>query len=297
MHEEMLTELFSMPVGLKKVVKVDDVDLYTSDSLIKNFNKCVEQSPTLQSFYDKIISLVDRGRIVPCYINRGIVKVFLWKILSNRAATHEYGNCLAFYHHITKNMYVLIDNNISFIGYISNEFLDKLIVHECIHMFRFDNTKAFLNLFSKELTAFYSYYFKNLFQLDKISEKDVFKYISDLSFIRLKTKEGIKRTEIFLDSLKKDYEYGDTEFNKLKYNYLSLFKFVKTTPKTQGFYTEVVKYKEIVRPFYRAYKSVFDIHYKYFCYQEFYEPSEVICVYCEYILPKEKISSMFSLIK
>jgi hypothetical protein len=300
MQEEMLTELFSIPVGLKKVVKVDDVDLYTSDSLIKNFKKSISDSVILQVHYDKISSLVDRGRIIPCYINRGIIKVFLWKFLSDRSKSHNYGHVLAFFHHRTNNMYILIDNNINYTGYISNEFLGELVIHESVHMARFENTNSFYKIFSKDLTKFYSHYFKNLFQLSSISDKDVSKYVLDLLLLREKSlKEMIKITEIFLDSLKKNYEYGDIEFNKLKYNYLYICKFTRITEKTSDFYNELLKYKQIILPFYKAYKSAFDIPHRNlpFCYQELYEPSEAMCMYCEKVLPKEKISSMFSLIK
>jgi hypothetical protein len=298
MQEEILTEFFSIPVGLKKIVKVSGVDLYTSDSLVKNFKKFTTECPVLQSFSDKINLLVDRGRIIPCYINKGIVKVFLWKILSNRSGSHDLGNTLAFHHSDTGNVYILIDNNISFAGHINDEFLGKLTIHECTHMAGQDNKKGFSNLFLKDLTKFYSYYFKALFELKDISEKDVSKYVSML-LVSDRVKEILDKTGPFLDSLKESYEYTDDEFNKLKYDYLRVLKFTMTVPPTSNFFTELSKQKEIIITFYSAYKAVFGILSMYltFRYQELYDPIEVICSYFDVVFPKEKILSMLSLIK
>jgi hypothetical protein len=298
MQEEILTEFFSIPVGLKKTVRVLGVDLYTSDSLNRNFKKSAIESSILQPFSDKINSLVDRERIIPCYINKGIIRVFLWKVLANRSRNTDLGNTLAFYHSDTGNVYILIDNNISFLGAINDEFLGKLIIHECAHMAGYDDKKGFSNLFLKDLTKFYSYYFKTLFQLKSISDKDVSKYIS-LLLDTVRVKEIFDRTGPFLDSLKESSKYDSDDFNKLKSKYLYTLKFAMMTSATTSFFIELLKQKEIILPFYAAYKAVFGIlsHNLTFRHQELYEPTEVICAYFDVIHPREKISSMFSLIK
>lgn len=303
MQERMLLELFSIPIGLKKVVKVDDIDLYTSDSLIENFVKALSESEILQAFSDKISSLVRSGRVIPCYINRGIIKVFLWKLLE-RGAEHKYGSSLAFFYTKTNAIYILIDNNTSYLGLISNDFLAKLIIHELAHMASFNDRVNFKKLFYDELSTFYSIYFQELFKISDVDKKYVMNYISDImmlkrSGVKHDAKKGIAKTESFLDSLKKKYHIPKENFDKIKSKYMYVYKMVLYVDRDIKFMRELLANKEIIIPFARAYRKAFgmNILQEGVPFQEIWEPSEVICQYCEEHAPKEKVLKMLSLIK
>lgn len=303
MQEEILLELFSIPVGLKKVIKVDDVELYTSDSLTKNFVKALSESEILQAFSDKINSLVNDGRVVPCYINRGITKVFLWKFLT-KGLEHKYGSSLAFFSSKSNAVYVLIDNNISYFGFISNDFLSKLIIHELAHMSSFNDWNGFSKLFSTELTTFYSNYYQELFKLSDIDKEEVSNYVLDIIKIRkngvsVDVKKHMSRVESFLDFLKKKYNIKAEDFDRIKSKYIHIYKLVLFVDRDKAFIQELVKNKEIIIPFVKAYRKSFgiDILSRSTPFQEIYEPSEVICEYCEETAPKEKVLKMLSLIK
>jgi hypothetical protein len=179
MQEEVLLELFSIPIRLKPTVKVDDVQLYGSGSLDRNYKKAILNSKTASFASDQISKLVDNGRVNLCYLNKGIIRVLLWKVL----VVHPFKSVLAFYSSNTNKVYIIIDNNIGILGHISNKLLGSLTIHECSHMSCHSNYSSFFNLFSQELTNYYSNYFKSLFSLDTISEKDV----KDFAFFLIKS--------------------------------------------------------------------------------------------------------------
>ena len=303
MQEEMLLELFSVPVGLKKVVKVDDVELYTSDSLTKNFLKALLDSEILQTFSEKITSFVNNGKVIPCYINRGIIKVFLWKFLS-KGLEHKYGSSLAFFSVSANKVYVIIDNNISYAGFISNDFLAKLIIHELVHMASFSNRPSFLKLFSSELGTFYSNYFNALFKFSDISKEEAIKYVSDLMMLhkssaKFDTKKSIAMTDSFLDSLQKKHKIPSENFGRIKSKYMYVYKLVLFADRNIDFIRKLVENKEVILPFVKAYRKSFgiDIMKDSVPFQEIIEPSEVICEYSQEAAPREKVLSVLSLVK
>jgi len=295
MLEEILTELFSIPIGLKPTVKVGDAQLYGSASLDKNYKKSIAKSETASFASDQISSLVDRGKINLCYLNKGIVRVLMWKVL----VVHPFKSVLAFFSTKTNKVYIVIDNNISYLGHISNTLVGSLTIHECCHMASYSDSTSFFNLFSQELTNFYSNYFKSVFKLDIISQKDVRDFAFDL--IKSETQKD-RRTKVldivdkFLDSLKKDFKGKSKEFDKLRDRYIIVCKAILGTWDAQA-YRDIMNSREIIIPFYRTYKSTFGLRTRHILHcQEVVTASEVVCVYSQ-IAPSDKILSMFSLIK
>jgi hypothetical protein len=293
--QEILLELFSIPIRLKSTVKVDDVQLYGSSSLDKNYKKAISNSESASFVSDQISKLVDNGRVNLCYLNKGIIRVLLWKVL----VVHPFKSVLAFFSTSTNKVYIIIDNNIGILGHVSNKLLGSLTIHECCHMSSFNNYSSFFNLFSEDLTNYYSNYFKELFKLDNISEKDVKNFAFSLIKSETQKDRGAKILPViegFLDSLKKSFKGDSKEFEEIKDRYIIVCKAVLGGWDSQAF-KDVMNSKKVIAPLYKAYRTTFGLRTKNVLHcQEVVTASEVVCVYSE-IAPKEKILPMLSLIK
>jgi len=229
-----------------------------------------------------------------CYLNKGIIRVLLWK-----AFVHPFKSVLAFYSSNTNKVYIIIDNNIGILGHVSNKLLGSLTIHECSHMSCHSNYSSFFNLFSQDLINYYSNYFKSLFSLDTISEKDVKNFA--FSLIKSETQKD-RRAKVllviegFLDSLKKSFKGDTKEFDKTKDRYMFVCKTMLGSWDSQAV-KDIMNSKEIIGLLYKAYITTFGLRTRNVLHcQEVVTASEVVSVYSE-IAPKEKILPMLSLIK
>jgi hypothetical protein len=171
-------------------------------------------------------------------------------------------------------------------------------------MARHIDSKAFLKVFNDELTNYYSYYYKELLNIhEEIDKKIIQDYLRDIMKLRDQRSEFMKnllaRSESLLNLLKKTYKLPKDDFIKTKDRYLYVVKESLSSSRSGiDFLREIFKYKDIVIPLYRAYRTVFGTGVSNnFAYQELYEPSEVICIYSEGSMPREKINASFALIK
>jgi hypothetical protein len=295
MEEQTLLELFSIPIGLKPKVKIDDVQLYGSTSLDKNYKKSIAKSETASYASAQISRLVDNGMLNACYLNKGIIRVLLWKVL----VIHPIKSILAFFAPHTNKIYILIDNNISIVGYIPNKFLGNLTIHETCHMGCFNDYMGFFNIFSQDLINYYSNYFKILFKLDEVPEKKV----KDFAFSLVKSEtQKVRRTiilpviETFLESLRKYFKGTTEEFDRLKNMYLFICRVIMSSWNEQSM-RDIMNSRDVIAPLYKSYRESFGFRTRHILHcQEVVTASEVICVYSE-IAPHDKIVSMLSLIK
>lgn len=295
MQEGMLLELFSVPIMLKPTVKIDDVQLYGSSSLDKNYKRAISKSETASFVSDQISKLVSSGRINVCYLNKGIIRVLLWKVL----AVHPFRSVLAFFHLKTGKVYVIIDNNISIFGHISDQLLGRLTIHESCHMSCNANYSGFFNLFSQDLLNYYSNYFKSLFSLSDIPEKSLKSFIFSLIKSESQKDRSSKVLTIigeFLDSLKKGLKGSSEDFDKIRDRYIIVCKAMLGAWDNRAF-RDIMDSKEIIAPLYKSYRTTFGLRTSNILHcQEVVIPSEVVCVYTQ-VAPKEKIISMLALIK
>jgi len=293
---ENLNELFSIPIGLKPVTKVSGVQLYSSESLLNGYIKAIRETDATKNLSDIIVKLVNDNRIIPCYINKGILRVLVWKLF----VFGPLRQIIALFNLEENKVFILIDNNISFIGYVSNEHLSKLTLHECSHMAAYNKSSEFYKLFSKELLDFYTFYFKSLFKSQSISEKSVSKFVR---FISSSETELNRDTKVIVESIRKlllnfrsSFEGSDENFNTIVENYLRVVTLLLTIW-TKNTFIEILKLKTIITPFYRSYQTVFGINTvgRVLHCQEVIFPSEVISVYSEKT-PQEKLTSMLSML-
>jgi len=277
-NQENLNELFKLPIGLQPVAQLDDKILYGSNSLRKSFLEAIQSTSVLNNS-SIIETLVNDGKIVPCFTTSGLASFFLWKIF----APVHLKNVVGFYSRETKKVYVLLSNNFSFFAYASNDWLAKLVLHECMHMVSHMKPNSFISDFNDILTKYYIYYFKKIF--DQIEEKEVNNFINFI-FNDFETK--IPQGNI-LKEYREYIQKISPEANKDKVDKLITIIAVYFN-NFDKFFSIKGKFQDVLYPLYLSYKNALNIkNLSTVCIQELFYPSEVVAISSEYSQYSSKV--------
>jgi len=281
--EKELEEIFAVPIGLKPVVKIDGNSLYGSDKLnesyLKALAKCGRTGPAALKFR----GLVEKKRIVPCFLTPGLLSFVAWKVF----APIHIQSVMGFYDPTkTKRIYILIQNNANIFSFVSNDFLGKLTIHELMHMLADQKTSLFMSLFRNELIAYYTELFQMIFSINSLDSGRV-ERILRFVFMEIERKSE-KMTTSTLDKysklLKKELQSQST-FDELKFDdvltdFFTILKIFLVN--TSKFFASRNKFNHIIAPMYLAYKRAFSMkNLTTVCIQELIYPSEVIAICSE----------------
>ena len=122
--ENKLSEVFALPIGLKPVVKIDGSPLFGSDKLNGSYVKALQKSGRTKAAALKFQGLVEKRKIVPCFLTPGLGTFVAWKIF----APIHIQSIMGFYDPTkTKRIYILISNNANMFAFVSNDFLAKYL--------------------------------------------------------------------------------------------------------------------------------------------------------------------------
>lgn len=161
---EKVNEFFAIPINQIKLGTIFGVDLYTSDSLKQTFIKSIEAT---QYYHEipNISDLINKNIINPVFSSKHIISFIMKKFPLFTSSNNDFDpDILAFYNHEDGKIYILIDSNTTdIIGRVENNRLGSLVVHELMHLFCARRPRVYLNYFKKELIAYYSSAFKEIF--------------------------------------------------------------------------------------------------------------------------------------
>lgn len=274
---EKIKELFSIPIGLKLIHTVDGQKFYSSDNLKNRYLEGIKKSKYGEKYYPEISTLVEKGLITPCYLNKGIVGLLAHKMFKGE----EDKSIMGFYHTIRKDIFVLIDNSINPFGYSSNELLFSTTLHECMHLSFGRNNNGFIKLFKKELITFYSSYFIKLFKLN-IAPTNIEKIIlfianTEKNLANISNKRLLEFKILLENSFKDITNLSEEKFQKTLLDLIVVLKIYLINFGT--FIRSYKKYIYIFTPLNYAYQKTFGSSNEYTTpFQELISISEVICV-------------------
>jgi len=295
-----LNELFALPINAKQVAVFDSkIKLYTSAYLINQYSNALASSKYTANAYDIIKNMILSKKIIPVYMNKNIFSYAFTKFYGN---DNIISSSLAFYDPSSDKIYILISSNTT-LGFVSNNWIAKLTIHELMHMACAYGKDKFKNLFINEYRNFYNIFFHLMADADitdkssKSILKDVDKYIDifhkievhkgNLSNGVLKTGPAIfKNVLIKLNTSKKltnDYIYG--------YKYI-LFMYLKYGISGLKQATQHDECVTILRKLKMTYKVLTNDKINTLAIQELIFPSEIIAVLSEtkFILNKTPIA-------
>lgn len=292
-----LHELFSLPISSEPVANIGGQKLYSSPSLPPKYAKAMEEQPRTKAISKEITSLMEAGKIVPCWLSKGIYRLIKHKVFGESER-----HIMGFYTPEHHKIFILMDNNISF-GFASNLQLANLTLHEGMHMASASMKKSFLSHFRSELTSYYMEMYKEMFAIEKpINPKeiqDIYTFIylefemntsgSVLNFIK---KYFAKLRDTF-----SKYTSNKSEFEQ-KLRDMITFMTIYLKGDVGALIASIPQYRHIVLPMYNAYsKGLGAKRVNSICIQELMIPSEVICIYSEFSKNLGKIHSAFKKIK
>lgn len=286
-NEDYLNEAFFMPFGLQPVAELGNQKLYGSPKLNAKFIDAISTTDAGMPITGKIAEMVNKTRVIPCFVNKGLLGFLAWKIFTPIG----YKSILAFYTQETGKIYIILTNNASLLfGYASNTWMSLLLIHECQHMAAHDKPSQFVSLFSGDLNKFYSEYFFHLFELKKEPDSQLVSSFIDVitKFETLDGPEMLKKAKDFseiknlLEKLTAGTLLEKSDTSDLIEIYRTAIVSLISGKLFEDVYTHYRMILKVVKPLYIAYKKAFGMSgLNTLAIQELVYPSEVIAIASE----------------
>jgi len=154
-NKNNLQEMFSLPIGLSIVAKYNGQNIYSSNKLKNKFLKAMLKQKIFKNS-KKIIELVNKNYILPCYLTKGLMGFTFYKIFGSRSEKSICG----FFSPDSKRIYLMMAN----LGiFSSDKNLAHLTLHEGMHKLFNQNPSRFKNVFFKTALEFYKNYILEIY--------------------------------------------------------------------------------------------------------------------------------------
>jgi len=300
MSYEKIDEMFVLPSNTKKVENTFGIDLYTSDTLREKLIYILKGSSFAIPYMKEFERLIDKEYIIPVFFNKNIFSFVFYKVSKGNKLIKSIGGI---FDYTSKKIYIIFDNSLNIIGYTSKlENFVATTIHETAHMFAALKRKEFENVFSKELNDFYTNFFSIYFQVPNL-EMDTGKFVSFLlkSFEVEDTGNVNSKLKKYYDMLRKEIEpFIDPNetlvfLERLQRLIVAIKIFILMMAGRVDFIFN--KFRDVIDPLYTSYDRSFGKQNDAtLCFQELISPSEVIAVYSEFGINKNKIKKALSLI-
>jgi len=278
---DQLTEVFVPPVGLRPVAKIDGNPLFGSNLLNTQYLKAIDKCGRTKAAYSKFENLLEKRKIIPCFLTRGFGGFVAWKIFAPVSGQ----SILGFYDKGHGKVYILMSNNANVFSFVGNNFLGKLTIHELMHMFANEKKALFLTMFKTELISYYKHLWQRIFSINEIPDKTAEKIVRFI-FLEIENSKVFSNSSIMKYNALLNKELrplstiNEDKFSNMLTDYMVLIKIFTTS--IDKFFQSRGKYKHIIAPMYHAYNDAFSMrNLTTICIQELIYPSEVICIASE----------------
>jgi len=261
---------------LKKLVSFYGTDLYGSDKLKAKYIKIISNQTETKRYAPKITKLVNSGEIIPCFLDKNILKHTAFKVFGKDL---DKKSTIAFYSPTEDKIIIALSNTTKFLAFSNDGLICEATLHELMHMAAKRGKSKFLSIFKDPLHEFYSNYFKLLFQTSGMPDvKDFVKFLFT-KFELSKSNLPLKDLYNELMKFKNISNLTGPTFDQYCMDYAMNVKLSVLNWNT--WYNNRNRYAHIINNLYRAYVDTFgsDFRVNYFIViQELHIPSEVIAV-------------------
>lgn len=280
-NKQLQQELFALPINTYEVANLDGWKLYSSDSLKRKFIESMYKISRSNPIAKDVEKMVGKSKIIPCWINKGLFGLLLFKAFAPKGTQ----GILGFYYPKEDQIYLLIDNNISF-GFASNTRLSNLMIHESIHMSASHMKNNFIILFTPEFTAYYTAMVEFIFKTDGEINKEVttlFNFLfKNFEFKNVKNLKPFFEIyhKLMFDLFRNKSKLGTEEFDKTLLDFMNFIRLYFRD--INGFISSLRNYTHIYRGLLSGYEKGLKVrNTTSLCIQELFFPSEIICIYSE----------------
>jgi hypothetical protein len=270
---------------LKLSTSIDKIDLYTSEKLKEKFKQLISNQKILQPGIDDINKLIDKDLIVPVLASKSILQILAKKIFTPKSKldTMSSERTIGFYSAMEKKIFMLLDNNTSYIFFTQDDQIASTLLHELQHFSSDILPKEFLSTHKESLQLYFQELIRLVFNV-KITKQDSFSLVSWIYY-------NVERTKAYGTGILIKYA---TYLEKL------LLKYLKPNDpnleRISSFLSSLHLYLSSFTSFVMALKSgnrnvistVVSLQNSYkklgintpesLCIQELWAPSEIICV-------------------
>lgn len=279
---ELQQELFALPFNTYQVADIEGAKLWTSNTLKRRFCEAMSDTSKTSPIGPDIKKMVDKDVIIPCFMNKSILRLFLFKVF---AAAGDKAT-LGFYLQNKNKIFLLIDNNITF-GFASNKRLADLTIHETMHMACNTLKYRYVNIFKDEFMKYYSAFLKEYFNtkgdISKIA-KNYYEFLfREFEFREVTMSQLPKFLESYYKTLLPLKRYSQDDELKFEKKLANLINYIRLYFKDMNEFIRSVRTNvDIFRSLYRGYTVGLKLRdARSLFVQELFFPSEVICVYSE----------------
>ena len=289
-EEELLNEISfkfkpkqmaSLPGITKKdreIIKYDGVEFYTNEKLRQKFIlSLMKHTPTKS--HNTIIKLINKKTIIPAFLTKS---TFSWYV-KNQLDTEQddkMSGVRGFYSPRTKKIFILIDAGYKVLGWVPDQYLAGVTLHECMHMAAKVDPKKFLTTNIKPLYDYYSTFLDQVFITGKKFDREkVVKWIDYMYNFEIgkgKLSAGDYGMLIH-NSVRPNTKLSKEEMiNRVKY----IIRYAFNTYGAGGskLMNVIRENINVYRALMQSYKVAFRFTPRTLAYQELFTPSEVICI-------------------
>lgn len=287
-------ELFALPISPVKVATLNGMELYSSENLKDKYKKAMYKISKVKPVAPDIERLIDQNKVVPCWINKGIFRLAVFKKL----APYSDQGIAGFFTPKTKQVFILMDNNIKW-GFARDKILSDLMLHELMHMASDKFKNNFISMFFSEFIKYYNALFEEIFKTQDSNITNESKIITRYLFKNFEYKDSTsaeleKYIKLISQLLRSKSSLSEAQFNSVLtdfYHYIKLY-----FQDLNSLHNQIRKFQHIYAGLTKGYINGLDVvNNMSFCSQELFYPSEIIAMYIE--LYRGSPSKPFSIIK
>jgi hypothetical protein len=270
------------------------MELYSSKNLREKYVNAMYKISKVKPVAPDIERLINQGKVVPCWINKGIFRLAIFKKL----APFSDQGIAGFFTPKTKQVFVLMDNNIKW-GFAKDKVLANLMLHELMHMASDKFKNNFISKFFTEFINYYNSMFEEIFKTHDHNITNESKMITRFLFKNFEYKDYTssdleKYIKLVSTSFRGKSSLSEEQFNSVLtdfYHYIKLY-----FKDLNALHNQIRKFTHIYSGLTKGYTNGLNvINNMSFCSQELFYPSEIIAMYIE--LYKGSPSKPFSVIK
>ena len=287
-------ELFALPIAPKKVASLQGMNLYSSDSLKKKYIDSMYNISKVKPVAKDIERLVNNEKIVPCWVNKGIFRLAIFKVF----APYSSQGIAGFFTPKTKQIFILMDNNVKW-GFAKDKWLSNLMLHEMMHMASDKFKNNFIKLFWSEFLSYYKILYEEIFKTHGSDITNETKLLIRFLFKNFEYKKHTSGTiKKYLSLISKNLRAKSTlkedEFSDILSDFYHFIKLYFTN--LNSLFNQLDNFKHIYSGLTKGYEAGLSVTNNLsFCSQELFYPSEVTAMFIE--LYKGPQSKLFSIIK
>lgn len=275
----------------REVVKFSGVDFYTNENLRQKFIMSLMKHTPVK-VHTTIEKLVEKKIIIPAFLTKS---TFSWYVKNKLDPEQDdkMSGVRGFYIPKEKKIFVLIDAGYKVLGWVPDQYLAGVTLHECMHMAAKKDPKKFLQVNIKPLYDYYSTFLDYVFITNKnIDKADVVKWITYLYGFETR-KNGLASGEYGTLIDKAVKSHTQLEHKEMVNRIIHIIKYTFGTYGANGskLMNIIREQSNVYRALMTSYIKAFGFRPRTLAYQELFTPSEVICILATMELGKNRYVS------